>query len=470
MTAKDKRERIVLHGEDLDAAVRDLNEFIKRQAEALRRDSPDRSFSVSKRKPNIDALFEEHLRAALEDEIVPAVQTDEQNVIQPPDLDRELIKKALAGLRLDTLRKIATRAGIKPSGALEDLTTQIGRSFRWDAEEIARLVLENEPEPREERAYTERLFPLADSPDLDYVADRLKYVLGRYIRTGIARWFVFERLTVEETRMSLTGTLRAYRADVADVDDTPSVIPVPRAENPIDIIIDTSGVLKVLRGNAMESSAAVRALATATHLRPLDFVPFRMRSSGVATPIDFAAASLFMLDLVTSRLRRAGLRDLNLTVARFRVDDKTESATGAMEDTRPRLRAVRFEGAHLLDSPPACKLLDEGRALVDIAMTVEPQRHPEAESGRFPVRIAIERDHVVAVTGFGVIPSLAVEVHRLVVESVIDEILEGIADPGGLGDLAARIKERARTTMPVERADMLQDSGDDGTEFADEHP
>jgi hypothetical protein len=455
-----RRRRSVLHEEDLNAAIKELSDFADDQAGKIRRKNKGRVYRFNdQRKPDVDALLETSLREALEDEIVPAVELQESRIL-PHEFEQEVIKKALVALRAETLRKLARHQKLAAAGSLEELATRIGQTYRWNRSEIARLILENEPEPSAERAHSERLFPLGEAPDLAYVADRLDYVLGRYIRTGIARWFVFEHLDADGAEVVLRGTLRAFRADVTNEEGTPSVVAVPRIDHSVEIVVDRSSTLRVRRANSFEASAAAKAFALATKVHPLGYVPVSTAGISGGPAAAFAPGSLFMLDLLTARFGRAGLHDRNLTIARFRMDRREEGPGDDDAFARPRLNAVRFEGTHLLDSAPACKLLaDEGRALVDASLTVMSPPRPDGESARFPVRVGIENDHIFVLTGFGVAPEISFAVHEAVVEAAREEIEVGLADAEALAALAVRVQERAHTTVPVDRADML-DTGD----------
>jgi hypothetical protein len=379
--------------------------------------------------------------------------------ILPEEFERELMKKALAALKADGLRKLARAANVETAGGVEDLAARIGWLHRWDEQKIARLILENEPEPREDRAHVERLFPLAEPLNLSDARQRLEYVQGRYIRTGIAKWFVFE--TVEDRgdeALILRGTLRAFRASVTD-DDLPSVVAVKRIDHQIEVHLDSSNIARVRRGSAYEAAAAIDALAIAVRLQPLMGVPIQNDGITGGAALTFASASLFMLDLITSRFKEAGLRNADLTIARFRVDE-TQEAPGD-EASKPRLRAVRFEGRHILDSAPACKLLSDGRALSEVAMTIQSPTRPDGEWGRYPVRIAIENGHVSVITGLGVTPEFAYEVQSSAVAAAVDEIADGFGAPEKLMALAERIVQRAASTGPVDHADMLRSDTND---------
>jgi len=114
----------------------------------------------------------------------------------------------------------------------------------------------------------------------------------------------------------------------------------------------------------------------------------------------FAPISVFMLDFIYNRLAKAHAFEPNLTVAQFAVD-RREAGVSAEEGDRPRLKEVRFEGDYLLDSLAACQTIAlEGRALIDLSLRASfgSQEPPPA---RFPVRLSIERDHVLVLTGFG---------------------------------------------------------------------
>jgi hypothetical protein len=65
---------------------------------------PNRLFRERADQGARNSVWMERLRTALEDEVVPAVElTGDQ--INPYDFDRELIKKALVGLKTDALKK-----------------------------------------------------------------------------------------------------------------------------------------------------------------------------------------------------------------------------------------------------------------------------------------------------------------------------------------------------------------------------
>jgi hypothetical protein len=448
-----RRRRTVLHGEALEAVIQELDEFTASEATRIK-EARQASGSVAdrQRKPDIGSALDATLRAVLEDEIVPAILPESTGKILSWEVHREVLKKALAALKTDALRAIARTRGLELGGGLEGLTTRIGEHYKWDDEAIVQLILEYSTEPSEERGHIDRLFTLEQAPDLDYVAERLDYVLGRYIRTGIAKWFVFEELDAQADRVVLRGTLRSFRAGVNEASDLPSVVAVPLRDHTVEVVVDQSVIVVVTGANATESAAAVEALRVAAKVQPVGhIVP---RSAG-AKPVSlsFAPQSLFMLDLLGVRFPQAGLHSRNLIVARFRIDE-----AGPADETRPRLRAVRFEGSHLLDSVAACKLMaDEGRALVDVSFTTQPLVRRDGETAQFPVRVAIERGQVLVFTGFGVVPTLSFGLHSTVRSCVMAELTQGLADLEKVEALATRIQERARQPVAAEVADILSD-------------
>ncbi len=125
-------------------------------------------------------------------------------------------------------------------------------------------------------------------------------------------------------------------------------------------------------------------------VRPLGHIPYHVAQfDGSAAAL--AAPSLFLLDVLADRLRRAGLGPPNLAVARFKLGEMTVEADDEIV-RRPTLRAVRFEGDHLLNSTAACRLLaEEGRTLVDVAMHIDLANSDAGAPTRFPAAVLAGR-------------------------------------------------------------------------------
>lgn len=220
--------RAVLHAEDLDAAVLSLIGEAKAMGEAIRAKSHrEAAPAVS---ADIDHILSDSLRQALEDEVVPAVET-KQGGLDAVEVEHEVIKKALVGLKVSTLRRLAEEQRLQASGTSEDLATRLGRAYEWDAEAVARLVLANEEEPPADRGHVTRVFPLSDAPSVDHIQSRLSYVLGRYIRIGVARWFVFESAEVGDDGPALSHWFFPVVPDGLGRDRCPAN-PAPDPEHP----------------------------------------------------------------------------------------------------------------------------------------------------------------------------------------------------------------------------------------------
>ncbi|HEX6392974.1 MAG TPA: hypothetical protein VFZ97_06000 [Acidimicrobiales bacterium] len=466
-----KREtKRVIHSELIEDVIQQLNDYIAAMVPEVRREHERLAKNIVFRTlpdaDHIDAGLDGFLRAALEDEIVPAVpveRVDEQPRIMEYELRQEVIKKALVGLKLPALREIARQSGIPQSGGSEDLATRIARYYKWNDEEIARLVLETESEPVPERGWIDRLFAMEGPPDLQLTAERLGYVIGRYIRIGVARWFVFERIIGEPSdgQLELVGTVRAYQAVVdEEVVEHPHLRPNQQSDRQVSVVL-TEGlsVVRVVRAPASDSRAAMVALRMVTGWSQLGYVPVRIGVLSDETRQRFESSSLIMLDLITTRFRSAGIARLNLTMARFSIG-QTQSRDAAEPDEesdRPRLKAVRFEGDYLLDSIEACRLIAvERRALVDISATAVSEPRPDGEVGVYPIRVALERDHIVVFTGFTAHgPLTAPAVHRQLWSAAVQEMQEGIANPEALETLLEKISTRAKSEIPPEHADIM---------------
>lgn len=449
----------VVHAEDLDAQVRELLQMAKAEGQAIRRATQAETRKVYRivPRPDIDELLVDDLKRALEDEIVPAIPVrGGSERIQPWDLDREVMKKALVGLKAPSLRQLARDVRVPTTGRAEIVATRIAQHYRWRGEEIARAILEVEGrlEPTG-RAHHDRLVPLEEPPNLSYLRDRLQFVINRYIRIGIARWFVFDDVQGDDDHLQLSGTVETYRAYVDDSGEEPRV-GAAASERRVDLRFEAGKDLaRVRRAASIDARAAMQALEVATQLKVAGYVPLRSTNGLESWAVTFDRFTLFMLDLLNSRFRRNGLHEFDMKAARFRMSP----ASGDEPDAAPSLEAVRFEGRHILDSTEACRLIaTEGRALMSFNVNVRSPARLDGESGRFPISVAMDDWSVVVTTGLGVVqPELSVAVHHAVLEAVEAEIREGVVDVLALNDLAERIADRATSPGSPDRADLLAD-------------
>ncbi|MDF2146757.1 hypothetical protein [Knoellia sp. p5-6-4] len=444
----------VITTEDLDSALDDLLALATKEGERLRGLSiRNRVATSSPRKPDISGLLRDRLRTSLEDELVPAPKAEEGE-INSSEVEHELMKKALIGLKLSALRELAKERGVPSSGVAEEVASRVARAYEWDPERVAKLVIAHEDEPTPERGHTSRIFPIRDGIDLANAHERLRVVAGRYVRVGVARWFVFDSIKRDDpSTIDVTGTYRAYRAAVDEVDGEASLRPVPEKQQ-VHIRVAEGSTVEVLGATTQAARAAARALEIAVGVELRGYVPFAdVRSTGV--PGGIHPVSDFMLDLLETRFRAESLTKLNLIVARFKVsDEETETPEGVI--AKPALRAVRFEGTHLLDSIAACRLLaHDGRPLVDIVLRMSHKQVENDEEGRFPVKTTLESDHVLVATGFGSVPEGSLLAHRAVVRAVMQEVDEGVADREKLEVFVNKIRARAAETEAPTTATML---------------
>ncbi|WP_448614068.1 hypothetical protein [Modestobacter sp. URMC 112] len=439
--------------EALDHAISELLDLAATRGNELRelqgRSAPD--------MPRIEERLRNDLRRSLTEEIVPASR-GRNGEIDAHEVEHEVIKKALIGMRLPALREAARDEGLPTSGAAEQVATRVAQAHGWNPEEVARLVLRYEEEPTAERGHVTRLFPLRDNVEIKYALTRLTVVAGRYIRVGVARWFVFEEVKqASEARLEISGSYRAYRATVDESAGQPSLTPVPGRE-PVRVTLGGSDVLQVHGGGVQAARAAAHALAIVIRTPLRGYVP-NAEAGATALTGSVHPTSEFMLDVLSSRLGDLGFYNRNLTVARFKVGESEDDESGEQEGTRPKLRAVRFEGQHILDSIAACRLLaTERRPLPEIALQAFFQPDDIDKPTRLPIKIGIERDHVLAATGLGTEPLVSSSAHQRVLTALKEEMELGVSDTEKLRELIHRVNARAEEAAPPEAATMLPDS------------
>lgn len=455
MSTGSQGRRVILDKE-FDDHVTELMQFAMEAGRSMSRTSA--SEEVSSSSPEIQQQLEDQLRVALEDEIVPAHEIHLGGIDQG-EVEREIVKKALVGLKMATLKKIARDRGAPVGGTLEALATRIAGIYEWDQREVARLILANEDEPSIERGHVSRLFPLESRYDVDEVHERLETVVGRYIRIGVARWFLFqEMLGVKDRGVEVHGTFKTYQATVDGIQEVAALSALPQ-DSTVGILLNDSAVLQVNDSSVAPAKAAVLAFGIISGTAAKGYLPL---AEADAKPISntLHASSEFLLDIVHNRLSKTELTDINLTVARFRLRENDQSLS--VSERRPELKAVRFEGEHLLDSVSACRLLAiEGRALVELAFQATVRDENDSARGRFPVRITAEKDHVAVQTGLGAGEhELSRQVHRSVIKSVSEALEFGADNTQRLESLFDRMKSRAESQEDPEVADILDESDD----------
>lgn len=461
MAASEKKVPPVVPAEDLVSEVESLLDLArKRGLEARGAQTPSRKarvFTSTPQKADIGEYLGEGLRQVLEAEVVPAVEEADDSGMFEHEVEREIQKKALVGLRIQTLRRLAATLGLDKRGRIEDLADRLARAYKYDEHAIAQLISENLDEPEPDRRFSERIFPLVNAPDIDGISERASWSLGRFIRVGIARWIAFESIeNVDSDGLKVIGALHSYKAYLSTDDDEDVSLGSSPSFTPVALYFKRGvSTVRVENVGASAARAALKALEAVSNVRSLGGIP-GMGGDGLEGVLGtFDRHTVFLLDLIYNRVPRAGGKKINLTAAKFRMSREELLEIENPEDDRPTLKAVRFEGRHLLDSVPACELIAEGRALVDISLTVGQALGSSDEEARFPCRFTLDRDHVAVMTGFGRIAGLAMDLHAALVQSAEQEIAHGILDNDRLQELAERIAVFSKADTSPDRPTML---------------
>jgi hypothetical protein len=445
----------LIRSEDLDTR---LTEILERAAEVGREaetaalgDREPEAGEISRAPSEIsDEQLLADLRKGLEDEVLVARPAQGEAVIDEREEHREIAKRALIHIKLPQLRVIAEDIGLPKGGKLEDVADRIVRAYDADEEEIARLIVAYETEPPPQRRFTTRLFRISDSLDasMDATADRIRVFAHRYVKTGIARWFVIENVDERVGAIRMRGTYRFYNADAELRDDEYRL----RAER-----ASASGQLTLLAGRTVvdvetkgvaEGRAMMDAFAHASGIRrpsvfSLNLPPLEGELAG------WDSASVFMTDVLNSQFRTRDVEIANLVMVGFEMGEQETSSA------RPTVRSVRFQGQHLLDSQTACELLTRGQRMTEWTAMVRFCADAENTSV-LPVTVRLERDHLAVVTGFGAhSPTVARQLHKEVVRRLGSRLEHGVSDRGELYRVADQIRARAEQPEPVERATIF---------------
>ncbi len=442
----------IVKTEDALREITELAETVARRGRASGEETLAQQNLVRRleRRPELTETFIAEAMRALEDEVDLAEPvSDEPHQIDPAEVDREVAKKALARLKLPQLRRIAEATSLDPRGKEEDVIERIVRAYDVDASEIARLVLTNE-EAREERGVTDRLFPIFNEGiDLESAESQLRMFVQRYLRTGIARWFVFQDVERHDDFLFLNGVFRTYRvepkgeAEDFSLDATESALGVRVRVNAVGRFLEARS-----RGTT-EARSGVTAVSKTLGLRLWEGLPIETRPRE-GNLLRWDHRSVFVVSFLQDQLAREPLSIFNLTSAQFETGD-----SAAVDENRPSVRSVKFEGTHLLSSKPACELLVEGRALVGISALLRFAPNPE-EAFLVPVRVTLDRDHVTVLTGFASNRSqVARDVQGLIVNRLKAALGKPLENESGLERLAEKIVSRARDADDVTKADIL---------------
>ncbi len=446
----------IIRSEDLDDHLRRILETSAEFGRLAERGAQETDNRIVVRrlpdKPDLSEALFDRLRDALEDEVVVAKPATGEAVIEEREEEREIAKRALAHIRLPQLRGIAEELNLAKGGTLDDVADRIVRAFRGDRAEIARLVVTYESEPPPERRFTTRLFQIWEaSTDVGTTLERVQLFAHRYIRTGIARWFIINDVTQAARAMLMKGTFRFYRADATEQDEEYTLWADPDSASARLRLRANETSVEVEATGDRESRAIMTAFQHASGLRWRDTLPVSRRAPEGELQ-GWEPRSVVMVDLLNARFGSNSIEIFNLNVAGFETGSEP---TDYDDSTRPSVRSVRFQGRHLLDSRTACELLVQGQGLVELGALVRFQADAES-SYILPMTLRLERDHAKVMTGFGANPALAArDLHDVVVKGVRRSLREGLMDEEALRRLAQEIRSRAEQEEPVSRATIF---------------
>jgi hypothetical protein len=460
-----RRGKAVISSGQLDAELRELVAEAARQgkrAEQAAVDAGVEALPGRRKAADLEQTVAE-IREALEEEVTIAHDLEVGSGIEPTEQELEIAKRALVHIKLPTLRQIARELHLPDGGNLDAVTDVIARNLRCDKEAIAELVIRHEDEDAPPRDITSRLFQLWEEPDdLQGLAQRLDYICDRYIRTGIARWFIVRKVKATPQQLRLDGVFRYIRADAAQFDED-LTLTADEQNAPARLTLRVGEpIAQVESKGEPEAKALLAAFEGSSSMRRRKTLTPAMEvlRGRLAT---WHLHSVFLVDLLQSRFGAPDLDILDLSVATFRTERGVRRMPSEEEERRPGITSVRFEGRHLLDSRPACELLSAGQQLVQLGMTV--RFSPDGgEDFVLPLSVKLASDHVVVVTGFGVVsPQVSQKLHSTVAAGIRDALRRGIADPPALERLARQVGERAEGEEDPSRPTIFG-PGDDGAE------
>lgn len=444
---------------EVDALVALANKEAQRIRDAkLRSRDPRKSGPVraqSPRKPDARDLMRADILSALTQEVVIAPEVSGDRDIEASEFDREIMKRALIKLKLSDLRDEAESRGLDPRGTEEDVASRLVQALKFDEQAIAELVLRHEDDSEIIRGFTERIFALRSPLDLDLATAVVRPMAGRYVRVGVARWFVFQSITHPGQDLSVSGLFRSFRAEPTEIDDEYAISPIEVSARATARFRRSTNLVRVESKGIAEASGCLDAITKVVGALRSPYLPITFD-----LPLDLIGwdrKTIYLLDLVAHGFADPPLFVQNLTATHFETDDAPQNS-----EIAPRIRSIKLEGDWVGDSPQACQMLVAKRTLVGVSMIVRYTPRPE-ETSYFPVRVNVTGGHVDVVTGLGRERSdVAKAAHRVIVERV-ERGLARLTDPDKTRQLIARIIERADARGPVNVELLSSPAGTEST-------
>lgn len=385
--------------------------------------------------------LETAVRSYLEDHVL--VLEEPGDDVDSSDLKRALIRQALVRLRAPALEEIVRQQGGTPSSKQAgELALQVANSYGWDPAAVARLVLDHTEEPRATAGgWSTRVFQTKEPMDADRVAEYLGIAIRRFVQVGAVKWFAFDSLEREGSRIRLHGRLRTF---VPKPNETPdgnsAVLGAESTTYNMSVVVENGS--RFLRVEQATSTAAARAAVTAFARLTLNerqaWVSGAEREAA-SIPGRLHPQTQFLLGTVRSNLPVDRFAQRNAVLARFRIPTGGEKVS---DGDKASISSWRAEGRHLLNTPSASKLLlSEGRPLVDLTFEASDTSGDAGNGiGRFATRLVLESDHVLVETGLaGASEDQTLAAHRVAVSAVQGALSDGIPE-----EVVDRLTEEVR--------------------------
>jgi hypothetical protein len=439
------RGRPVLTPDDYDGKLAELRDAVSKLSaevdESLREEG--HSFESYPKSPSETAAVSDQLERALLTSITVAERAAK---VSEPERVREIARKALETLSSEELDRVGAAFGLTHDGTDEQLRSKIAGSVD-DLDRLAQTIILNQT-PTPERGIRERLFGLSGEVDPGRIAF-LGQLKGHYVPAGTARWFLFRGVKTTRRGVQVDGEVLSYQAEaVSDVGEF-RMEAIPRTKR---VTVSANGSTTLSTRSSGVTEARLGALAVAGALGR--FVLRRFPTTPVPSGASFShwdPRSVVLVDLLEEWLPSEGFEVMNLKQAQF------ETGIGWSDPTqlRPSVSSVRFEGAHLLDSQPACALLSEGRALVAVTL-VGRFKQSSARPSLVPLEFSIGRDYASVSTGYVEGDKRLTELtHSRAEAGLRGAVSDGPRSLARLAGVIEEIEERARQVGIVERATIF---------------
>jgi hypothetical protein len=445
--------------EELDANLHKVVEMLldagaRADDIVARRIGSEPADETEERPPRSDEKTFRALRDYLQDELVVVSELEAGEGIVASERDHEIAKRALATLKLPELRRTAESFGLPKKGNRDAILDRLVRYLEADHQEIARVLLRADRYPHIGRQHASRLFAFDSLVDAPTLASKLNAYAGRYLRTGLAQWFVFEQTVLDGSEFRVDGKLRTYEVDVlAESASSPRLNPVPKDFDVLLRVLDGEPVIRVVARYEAETEAAVSAMTYAVERGPIAPLEKFAAAADWTETGRFSPQTIWLLDVLLTLRDDSDVALEQVTSASF---ERARSDGGtALDPSVPHVRSAKLRGQHVLDSQSACRHV---MALERLRAVTALVSFPGEGGGRdrLPVRLVVEKDHIGVMTGFGSAGHEHAERHHRMLEDLIaSRVSVPQLDRDRLVSILEQMRERAEATDAPTEADLF---------------